>query len=284
MSLGLTEIQQAGGSGEMLAALRELCGEPGGLKIRIYFALSYPGAAAEELIEKGPKDMGCNGRLVVRAVKMYADGALGSRGAALLAPYADAPGTSGLMRPEMGTIVPVLERAAKSGVQVWTHAIGDRANRVVLDNYEKAFAAVPSMEQRRWRIEHAQIIDGADIPRFARLGVIASMQPSHAIGDLHFAPARLGSERLGGAYAWRSLLASGAVVSGGSDAPVEVGDPRIEFYAAASRRDLAGYQGANWHPEQALMRPQALAFADPRAGLCGVRGKDARHDRSRQAR
>jgi predicted amidohydrolase YtcJ len=160
----------------------------------------------------------------------------------------------------MERIAPVLARAAKNGVQVWTHAIGDRANRIVLDAYARAFAEAPSKEPRRWRIEHAQIIDGADIPRFARLGVIASMQPSHAIGDLHFAPARLGNERLGGAYAWRSLLAAGTVVSGGSDAPVEAGDPRIEFYAAASRRDLNGYQGANWHPEQALTRAQALAL------------------------
>jgi predicted amidohydrolase YtcJ len=259
VSLGLTQLHEAGGSADELAALRDLCNS-GGLKLRIYYALFWPSPAAEELLDKGPRDMGCNGRLVVRAVKLYADGALGSRGAALLAPYSDAPDTSGLMRPEIERIGPVLERAAKSGVQVWTHAIGDRANRIVLDAYEKAFAAVPSNDRRRWRIEHAQIIDGTDLPRFARLGVIASMQASHAIGDLHFAPARLGPERLGGAYAWRSLLASGAVVSGGSDAPVEVGDPRIEFYAAASRRDLAGYQGANWHPEQALTRPQALAL------------------------
>ncbi|GIL38995.1 amidohydrolase [Roseiterribacter gracilis] len=260
VSLGLTQLHHAGGSAEMLAALRELCAAPGGLKLRVYFAVSYPSAAAEELLDKGPHDQGCNGRLVVRGIKMYADGALGSRGAALLAPYSDAPNTSGLMRPEMEQVGPVLERAAKSGVQIWTHAIGDRGNRIVLDNYEKAFTAVPSKEPRRWRIEHAQIIDANDIPRFGKLGVIASMQPSHAIGDLHFAPARLGNERLGGAYAWRSLLASGAAISGGSDAPVEVGDPRIEFYAATARRDLAGYQGANWHPEQALTRPQALAF------------------------
>ncbi|MDB5365071.1 MAG: amidohydrolase family protein [Rhodospirillales bacterium] len=259
VSLGLTQLHEAGGSADELAALRDLCSS-GGLKLRIYYSLFWPSPAAEELLDKGPRDLGCNGRLVVRAIKLYADGALGSRGAALLAPYADAPNTSGLVRPEIERIGPVLERAARNGVQVWTHAIGDRANRVVLDAYEKAFAAVPSNDQRRWRIEHAQIIDAADLPRFARLGVIASMQASHAIGDLHFAPARLGPERLGGAYAWRSLLASGAVVSGGSDAPVEVGDPRIEFYAATSRRDLAGYQGASWHPEQALTRPQALAL------------------------
>jgi predicted amidohydrolase YtcJ len=258
LSLGIVQLHQAGGSAAELAALRALCRE-GALKLRIYFALIWPSPAAEELLDKGPRDQGCGDRLVVRAIKMYADGALGSRGAALLAPYADAPATSGLVRPEMEQVGPVLARAAKNGVQVWTHAIGDRGNRLVLDAYGRAFEQVPAKEPRRWRIEHAQIIDAADLPRFAKLGVIASMQPSHAIGDLHFAPARLGSDRLGGAYAWKSLLASGAVVSAGSDAPVEVGDPRIEFYAAVSRRDLAGFQGANWHPEQALTRPQALA-------------------------
>jgi predicted amidohydrolase YtcJ len=114
------------------------------------------------------------------------------------------------------------------------------------------------VKDRRWRIEHAQIIRPSDIPRFAHLGVIASMQPSHAIGDLHFAPARLGAARLAGAYAWKDLLRSGAVVVGGSDAPVERGDPLIEFYAAVARRDLAGFSGPGWHPEQALSRAEAL--------------------------
>jgi predicted amidohydrolase YtcJ len=156
----------------------------------------------------------------------------------------------------------VLTAALRAGVQVETHAIGDRGNRIMLDLYTRAFAAVPvsqrAVAQPRWRIEHAQILDRSDIPRFARLGVIASMQPSHAISDLIFAPARLGPERLKGAYAWQSLLASGAVVAGGSDAPVEKGDPRVEFYAAVSRRSLQGFADANWHRELRVSRAEAL--------------------------
>jgi len=140
--------------------------------------------------------------------------------------------------------------------------IGDRGNHIMLDLYERAFAAVPIPERAvaepRWRIEHAQILSPADIPRFARLGVIASMQPSHAIGDLYFAPSRLGPERLAGAYAWRSLLDSGAIVAAGTDAPVEKGDPLIEFYAAVARRSLQGFADANWHLEQRVSRAQAL--------------------------
>src|SRR5439155_24484728 len=148
---------------------------------------------------------------------------------------------------------------------VETHAIGDAANRKILDFYDAALRAVPRGEKRpvkdpRWRIEHAQVIDPADIPRFKRLGVIASMQPSHAIGDLYFAPSRLGTARLTGAYAWQSLMQLGVPVAGGSDAPVERGEPMIEFYAAVARKDLQGRMGspADWHPEQRATREQAL--------------------------
>ncbi len=127
----------------------------------------------------------------------------------------------------------------------------------MLDWYAEALRGRPAKD-RRWRVEHAQIVEPGDIPRFARQGVIASMQPSHAIGDLHFAPARLGQERLEGAYAWRSLLDAGARVVGGSDAPVERGDPLIEFYAAVARKDLKGFSGAGWRPQEALSRTQAL--------------------------
>jgi predicted amidohydrolase YtcJ len=130
----------------------------------------------------------------------------------------------------------------------------------VLDWMEKTFkdagGTIPS--DRRWRIEHAQILHVADIPRFRALGVIPSMQPSHAIGDLYFAPARLGPDRLAGAYAWRALIDAGSVIAGGSDAPVEQGDPRVEFYAAVARKDLEGNSGENWHPEQAVTRAEAL--------------------------
>jgi predicted amidohydrolase YtcJ len=152
--------------------------------------------------------------------------------------------------------------ALRKGIQIETHAIGDRANRVILDLYEKALKSVPPSERKirdpRWRVEHAQILNLADIPRFAKLGVIPSMQPSHAIGDLHFAPSRIGIKRLEGAYAWQSLIKSGCIIAGGSDAPVERGEPMIEFYAAVARKDQKGFSGEGWHPEQAVTREQAL--------------------------
>jgi predicted amidohydrolase YtcJ len=145
---------------------------------------------------------------------------------------------------------------------VETHAIGDRANRTILDLYAAAQRAVPpearAVKEPRWRVEHAQIVRLADIPRFAALGVIPSMQPSHAISDLHFAGRRLGQERLAGAYAWRRFRDSGSIIAGGTDAPVERGEPLIELYAAVARRDLHGARGEGWHPEQVLTRAEAL--------------------------
>ena len=156
----------------------------------------------------------------------------------------------------------MFEEALRRGIQVETHAIGDRANRLIVDLYEAAFKAVPPEQRKikepRWRVEHAQIVDPADLPRFAKLGVIPSMQPSHAISDLFFAPARLGMDRLAGAYAWQSFLKSGCIITGGSDAPVERGEPMIEFYAAVARKSIKGESGEAWHPEQAVSREQAL--------------------------
>ena len=198
----------------------------------------------------------------MRGIKLYMDGALGSRGAALLAPYSDSPQDRGLLVNQPGEVLRISKAALRSGVQVETHAIGDRANRLVLDLYEQAFASVPPAERAvaepRFRIEHAQVLAPADIPRFAKLGVIASMQTSHAISDMYFAPQRLGPDRVKGAYAWRSLLDAGAIITGGSDAPVEQGDPIIEFYAAVTRRTLDGYAGPDWGLDQRLTREEAL--------------------------
>ena len=194
-------------------------------------------------------------------MKLYIDGALGSRGAALLEPYADYASRGLLMNSEE-KLRPFLAAALRQGYQVQTHAIGDRGNRLMLDLYEQAMTEVPAgqrpVAEPRWRIEHAQILSPADLPRFAKLGIIASMQPSHAIGDLYFAPQRLGPARLAGAYAWQALLQSGAVVAAGSDAPVERGEPMIEFYAAVARRSLDGFANDDWHLEQRMTRPQAL--------------------------
>jgi len=186
------------------------------------------------------------------------DGALGSRGAALSEPYSDAKDTKGLLLMQENEAHEFFDRALANGIQVNTHAIGDRGNKLVLDWYEKVFSRNPDAGDLRWRIEHSQILHVEDIPRFAALGVIPSMQPSHAIGDLHFAPDRLGPDRLAGAYAWRALIDAGSIIAGGSDAPVERGNPLIEFYAAVARRDLKGFQGENWTPEQAVTREEAL--------------------------
>jgi predicted amidohydrolase YtcJ len=259
--LGWTQLQIAGNSFHEVDLLCQLYRQ-GRIQLRLYDAINGPGADATRLLSEGPSLQRCGAKLTVRGIKLYIDGALGSRGAALLAPYSDAPDTRGLLVNNEATLFPILTAALRRGVQIETHAIGDRGNRMMLDLYERAFAAVPvsqrAVAEPRWRIEHAQVLTPADIPRFARLGVIASMQPSHAIGDLYFAPSRLGPDRLAGAYAWRSLLDSGAIVAGGTDAPVEKGDPLIEFYAAVARKSLQGFADANWHLEQRVSRAQAL--------------------------
>ncbi|HVU18458.1 MAG TPA: amidohydrolase [Candidatus Didemnitutus sp.] len=277
-TLGWTGIQVAGHDWEESQLLRRLVAN-GRIGLRVYDAVSGPGpesatgvrtpgtkyedgTAAARLFEEGAVIDESGGRYTRRAVKMWMDGALGSRGAALLQPYSDYPSTGLLMHREED-LLPFLCEALRRGIQIEIHAIGDRANRQVLDLYEKAFAAVPVSERKvaapRWRVEHAQIVAPVDIPRFAKMEVIASMQPSHAIGDLYFAPKRLGQDRLAGAYAWQSILQTGAAFCAGSDAPVERGEPMIEFYAAISRRSLDGYADADWHLEQRMTRAQILA-------------------------
>jgi hypothetical protein len=239
-------------------ALLEGMAERGEAPLRVYNAVAA--GQAKPLFENGPRTA-ADGRITTRAIKLYMDGALGSRGAVLFQPYSDAPGVHGTYVTSPDAARPVLAQARDRGIQVSMHAIGDRGNATVLDLFEEAFRNVPAnvrLREPRWRVEHAQVIRPADIPRFAQGAVIASMQASHAIGDLHFAPARLGKDRLDGAYAWASLRKSGAVVVGGSDAPVERGDPLIEFYAAVARKDLKGFANPDWKPEEALSRDEAL--------------------------
>jgi predicted amidohydrolase YtcJ len=259
--VGWTQLQDAGGPWEDVDALRSLYRE-GKIKLRVYKAVYGPGPAAQRLLAEGPSIGEFGGRLTVRGIKVVLDGALGSRGAALLEPYADDPGKRGLVTTNVDSVRPMLREALRRGVQVETHAIGDRANRMLLDLYSEAFDSVPrsarAVPDPRWRDEHTQIVALSDLPRFHQLGVIPSMQASHAIGDLHFAPKRLGRERLAGAYAWGALLHDGNIIAGGSDAPVERGEPMIEFYAAVARRDTSGFRGPEWHPEQAMTRAQAL--------------------------
>ncbi len=240
--------------------LLEAMAEAGEAPLRIYNSITPDGAA--ELIAGGPRSV-ADGRIITRAIKYYADGALGSRGAALFEPYADRPDTTGLMQITGEEIVPLYEAALRGGIQIATHAIGDRGNASVAAWYQQALSAVPAADRPngadvRWRIEHAQILRPSDYHWFQHLPIIASMQPSHAIGDFHFAPARLGDARLDGAYAWHSLVDRGVIVVGGSDAPVERGDPLIEFYAAVARADLEGFQGPDWRPGEAVDRATAL--------------------------
>ena len=261
ISLGWTQVQDAHGSWAEVARMRKLLGE-GRIKVRIYKTISGPSADAERLIAQGPGAPELGDRLSVRDIKVVMDGALGSRGAAMLAPYSDDPHTTGLITTDTVALKGMLERALRAGIQVETHAIGDRANHITLDMYAAALTAVPPAERKvkdpRWRIEHAQIITPSDLVRFKQLGLIASMQPSHAIGDLFFVPSRIGMERIKGAYAWETFLKMGVPVAGGSDAPVERGEPMIEFYAAVARKSLNGKSDSWWHPEEKVTRAQAL--------------------------
>ncbi len=261
VELGWTQIQDAGGGWNEVEIFRKLYAN-GDIKLRIYKALHGPSAAASRLINEGAIIGEFQNRLTVRTIKVVSDGALGSRGAALLEPYSDMHDTSGFLTVKAEELRPMLLNALRKGIQVETHAIGDKANRFILDEYEAALKAVPVAERKvadpRWRVEHAQIVNPVDIPRFVKLGIIPSMQPSHAIGDLFFAPSRLGIARLKGSYAWESFIKSGVIVPAGSDAPVERGEPMIEFYAAVARKDQKGFSGEGWHPEEAVTRAQAL--------------------------
>lgn len=261
IELGWTQVQDAGGGYGDVEIFKKLY-EAGTIKLRIYKAVHGPGPSATRLLKEGATIGAYGNRFTFRTIKVVSDGALGSRGAALLAPYSDAPDTAGFLTVKAEDFRALLLEALRKGIQVETHAIGDLANRFVLDEYEAALKAVPPAERKvadpRWRIEHAQIVNPADIPRFAKLGILPSMQPSHAIGDLFFAPSRVGVKRLAGSYAWASFIKSGIPVPGGSDAPVERGEPMIEFYAAVARKDPKGFSGEGWHPEEAISREDAL--------------------------
>jgi len=261
VGLGWTGIHNMSVFGPHVATLNAMTAA-GDVKMRIYNAVD--GQFFDMMTEGGLWGASNDGLVTTKAIKLYMDGALGSRGALLTQPYSDQPATSGLKLSDEAATLALLRKASDANVQVAFHAIGDEGNKLVLDWMGKTFAdagvAGPDSKDkdRRWRIEHSQILHVEDIPRFKELGVIPSMQPSHAIGDLYFAPARLGPERLAGAYAWRALIDAGSIIAGGSDAPVEQGDPRIEFYAAVARKDLKGQSGADWHPEQKVSRDEAL--------------------------
>src|SRR5213596_470537 len=216
---GLTGIHGAGVAPEGIAVYEELAKE-GRYNLRNYVMVRSSDSVLDEILRRGPQKALYDGRLWIRAIKLVADGALGSRGAALLEPYSDDPGNTGLITTPPERIKSVAVRALKAGFQLNVHAIGDRANRIVLDQFEAALREVPTADHR-FRIDHAQILRYQDIPRFAELDVIPSMQGSHQTSDMYWVPNRLGPARLGGAYAWRSLLNTGVVIPNGSDFPVE---------------------------------------------------------------
>lgn len=260
IAYGLTQIHDMGTSWRTVEILKDMV-KKGELKLRLHEYIRGPGKDADRLLEEGPQIGLFNHRLTVRGIKITIDGALGSRGAVLLEPYRDAD-TRGFFTYKDEEVYPTIKKALEKGIQMAIHAIGDAANRKVLDLYEKAFQEVPPEKRKikdpRFRIEHAQVIHPDDMPRFAQLGVIPSMQPSHAIGDLHFAVRRLGLDRLTEAYAWRTLIDLGCYIPGGSDAPVEEGNPMIEFYAACVRKDTTGFSAEGWHPELKMTREEAL--------------------------
>ncbi len=233
------------------------------LKLRVYAMLSVDdinGGKAEDFLygwfDKGPF-FSDDHYFTVRSVKLFADGALGSRGAALLQPYSDDPGNSGLMVEDPEFMLSITQRALESGFQVCTHAIGDAANRSMLDIYEKALKN-HSGSDPRLRIEHCQVLSLDDVPRFAELGVIPSMQPTHATSDMPWAEDRLGSDRVKGAYAWRKLLDTGCRIPCGSDFPVELPDPLLGIYAAVTRQDCDGNPQDGWFPEERMSVEEAV--------------------------
>jgi len=259
---GLTEIQDASAYAAAAIASLERLASSGRLPIRVYATVSPEPDALAKSIARGARVGGGTDFLTVRAVKAYADGALGSRGAALLTDYTDEAGKTGLLVTSPERLAEIARETRQAGWQLWIHAIGDRGNRIALDAFASAAAARPQAPDgaSRPRIEHAQVIAPEDFPRFAALSVIASVQPTHATSDMPWAEARLGPTRVTGAYAWRRLKDAGAKLTGGSDAPVESENPLLGFYSAVTRQSLDGKPAGGWRPSEKLTRPEALAL------------------------
>jgi predicted amidohydrolase YtcJ len=252
LAKGLTGAHEPGADLAAVASYTRLI-ERGQFPFRVFAALS--GKKAWGRYREGAPETVGDGRLVVGAVKLWLDGALGSRGAALHAPYCDDPANTGLVLVPPEDVERLAREASARGFHVWVHAIGDRANTIVLDVFERVRAA--GGPPPRLRVEHAQILAPADIPRFARLGVVPSMQPTHCTSDMRWAGERLGPERLAGAYAWRSLLDTGAYLAGGSDFPVEDANPFHGLHAAVTRRPREG-DDPDWQPAQRMTRDEAV--------------------------
>ncbi len=268
---GLTGVHEMGIGPAADAAYRALAGTPQGLRVRVH-AYATEGWFMGDLQDQAPDPILLGSRYTLGGVKIYADGALGSRGAALLEPYADRPDHRGLLQHDAASLERVVRAALRGGWQVATHAIGDAANRTVLDVYERELRHAVRDDPRP-RVEHCQLLDPRDIPRFSSLGVIASMQPTHATSDMAWVPDRIGLDRAGGAYAWHSLLDAGAHLCFGSDFPVELPDVTHGLYAAVTRQDAAGQPAGGWQPDQRVSLEQALR------GFCGEAAYAAHRER-----
>jgi predicted amidohydrolase YtcJ len=253
---GLTGIHDAGVD-ERTVRLYEELARAGRYNLRNYVMLRGDTTMLARFFQRGPQSALHDGRLWIRAIKISADGALGSRGAALLEDYSDEPGNRGLTLVPNALTQRVAVLALQNGFQLNVHAIGDRANREVLDIFEAALRQVP-VADHRFRIEHAQIVHRQDLPRFARLGVTPSMQGSHQSSDAPMAMNRVGWTRVQGAYAWRTLLNSGVIIPNGSDFPVEPVNPLISFHAAVTRQDASGWPAGGWFPAERMSREEAL--------------------------
>jgi len=249
--LGLTTVHDAGTGVREIQAYKALIAK-NALKLRVYAMIGGAGPHWEQWLKTGPE---VGEYLTVRGIKLVADGALGSRGAAMKEPYTDEPSHSGLTILKQEEIERVAKQAVARGFQVNTHAIGDAANRAVLDAYA---AALGGENDKRFRVEHAQIVSLDDIPLFRKYSIIASMQATHATSDMRWAEKRIGPRRILGAYAWQRLLKAGVKLANGSDFPVESPDPMLGFYASVTRQDAAGYPQGGWQPAQILTREQAL--------------------------
>jgi predicted amidohydrolase YtcJ len=252
---GLTGIHDAG-VGRDTIAIYEAMAREGAFSLRNYVMISSADPKLDSVLKNGPR-LAQSERIWVRSIKISADGALGSRGAALLQPYTDDPANLGVLRAARDSVRRAAAKALAYGFQLNVHAIGDGANRQALDAFEDALRERPTADHR-FRIEHAQILEPEDIPRFAELGVIPAMQGSHQTSDMYWAVERLGYARSLGAYAWRDLLDTGVIIPNGSDFPVESSNPLISFAAFITRQDREGWPPAGWFPAQRTTREEAL--------------------------
>ncbi|WP_440999605.1 amidohydrolase [Fodinibius sp. SL11] len=255
-SKGMTSVHDAGTSLQTWQLYKKFADE-GNLSTRIYAMISGAGDTFDELAKNGPITSYAEDRLALRSVKIYGDGALGSRGAAMLEPYADDPGNTGLLFHSQEEMNQMVLKTMSNGFQTNIHAIGDAANRQVLNAFENAKDSLGEQGLRN-RVEHAQIVSQQDIPRFNELNIIASMQPTHATSDMNMAEDRVGSERIQGGYAWKTFVDQGTTVAGGSDFPVEHVNPFFGLYSAITRQDHQGNPEGGWYPSERLTREQAL--------------------------